>query len=227
MTTVSNWGLLDTSHLHVSHRLEETTEPGWGGSGWPVLVSSDRAPGPCLPGPPAPGPAPRQADRSPWVTLGGRGEPQALASVGSGPRRAHGCPAATRASRGPGPGSGGAGRGRGGERSVSRVPRGSGPPSAPYLVQGAVNAADVPACARGEQPHGATLTSRPPATQSARAGARPRGPRPRWSSCGFIQLYPEPRRTPREAGPPTRSAQHSPEKRHSLQFWLGQQAPSV
>lgn len=30
MTTVSNWGLPETSHLHVSHRLEETTEPGWG-----------------------------------------------------------------------------------------------------------------------------------------------------------------------------------------------------
>lgn len=39
ITAVSEWGLPDASHRHVSHRLEETTEPGWGESGRPGLVS--------------------------------------------------------------------------------------------------------------------------------------------------------------------------------------------
>lgn len=61
MMTVSEWGPSGASHLQVSHRLEETTEPGWGESGWPEPVSS----GPCQ------GPLPsRMYPRQAWPPLG-------------------------------------------------------------------------------------------------------------------------------------------------------------
>lgn len=102
--------------------------------------------------------------------------PRPHRAVGGGPWSAHGCPASTRASKGPGPGSGRSQQD--GEHSVSCVPQGSRPPCGSYLVQGAVYTADTPACARGEnEPH------LPPSCCPVCTG-RPRAADPHTHRCG-------------------------------------------
>lgn len=72
ITAVSEGGRPSTSHQHVSHRLEETTEPGWGESGRPGPVSFRNVPLRAWPPLGRPGPL---GDPRCCLLAGGQGAP--------------------------------------------------------------------------------------------------------------------------------------------------------
>lgn len=262
ITNVPDWGPPGSWHLHVSHRLEETTAPGWAvgaaGAGEHGLGLA-----PCLPHTPAPGhpmPPPTPTPGHP-VPLGGPWwqSPKAAplwsrvleGPAGSNRLGASSCPGQswglrlasalpatpepTHAHGAPAQPSSGLGEvGRGGELSVlclAALLRGS------YLVHGAVDAADGPACSGGHKQACRPVRPPPPAHPGLATAsllstgeARPQGDKPMAGECGSfwpsrVRLGPWPAAPTH--GP--RAGQDGACHRwagYSLQFWLGQQAPS-